>query len=178
MQPCNLGYYYCGDQGLRFISASSRAYSQPKLEMVNNQDDQLVQPPAPAPSNSGLSNWAKWLLGSVLPLLLSLWTKNWNDFWSLEGKAEKVVKEVEDAAEVIEKVATTADKTLATVADRLPDGCKLKEAALMAENISSITAKDALCVQNLIHKVEDLKQDLGELETMVEPVVHKIVDKK
>lgn len=60
---------------------------------------------------------------------------------------------MEDVAEVIEKVATTADKTLATVADRLPDGSKLKEAALMAENVSSITAKDALCAQNLIHKV-------------------------
>ncbi|XP_022858459.1 uncharacterized protein LOC111379334 [Olea europaea var. sylvestris] len=178
MQPCNLGNSCCRDQGLRFISASSRAYSQPKLEMVNIQDNQLVQPPSPAPSNSSFSNWVKWLLGSVLPLLLSLWKTNWNGFWSLEGKAEKVVEEVEDVAEVIEKVATTADKTLATVADWLPDESKLKEAALMAENVSSITAKDALCAQNLIHKVEDLKQDLEDLETMVEPVVRKIIDKK
>ncbi|KAL2477454.1 hypothetical protein Fot_46468 [Forsythia ovata] len=178
MQPCNLGYTCCGDQGLRFISASSRVYSQPKSEMVNNQNDQLVQPPSPAPSNSGFSTWVKWLLGSVLPLVLSLWKKNWTDLWSLEGKVEKVVEDVEDVAEVIEKVAATADNALATVADRLPDGSKLKEAALMAEHVSSITEKDAQYVENLIHKVEDLKQDLEDLETMVEPVVDKFKDNK
>lgn len=61
--------------------------------------------------------------------------------------------EVEVVAEVVEKVATTADKALEEVANQLPDNSKLKEAAQVLEHISSAAAQDAQTVENIINKV-------------------------
>ncbi|KAL3617294.1 hypothetical protein CASFOL_038839 [Castilleja foliolosa] len=75
----------------------------------------------------------------------------------------------------VEKVATTADNVLTEVAKQLPDNSKLKEAAQVMEHVSHFAAHDAQLIENIIHKVGDVKQDLEELETMVEPIVEKIM---
>lgn len=56
-------------------------------------------------------------------------------------------------AEVVEKVATTADKALEEVANQLPDNSKLKEAAQVMEHVSSVAAQDAQLIENIINKV-------------------------
>ena len=56
-------------------------------------------------------------------------------------------------AEVVEKVATTADKALEEVANQLPDNSKLKEAAQALEHVSSVAAQDAQQIENIINKV-------------------------
>lgn len=61
--------------------------------------------------------------------------------------------EVEAVAEVVEKVATAADKALEEVANQLPDNSKLKEAAQVLEHISGVAAQDAQIVENIINKV-------------------------
>lgn len=73
--------------------------------------------------------------------------------WIWSGKAARVVGEVEAVAEVVEKVATTADKALEEVADQLPDNSKLKEAVQVLEHISGVAAQDAQIVENIINKV-------------------------
>ncbi|KAK6156809.1 hypothetical protein DH2020_011057 [Rehmannia glutinosa] len=97
---------------------------------------------------------------------------------SESGKAVKVVEEVEVVAEVVEKVATTADKALAEVVNQLPDNSKLKEAAQIMEHVSSVAAQDAQLIENIIHKAGDVKQDVEELEKMVEPIVDEIIKGK
>ncbi|KVH93402.1 hypothetical protein Ccrd_004547 [Cynara cardunculus var. scolymus] len=93
------------------------------------------------------------------------------------GKVEEVVKEAEEVAEVVEKVASTTEKLSAEVAEKLQKG-QMKEIALEVEHVSSVAAKDAQMTQDFIHKVGDLKQDLKNLETMVEPVIDKIEHRK
>lgn len=63
------------------------------------------------------------------------------------------MEEVEAVVEVVEKVATTADKALEEVVGQLPDNSKLKEAAQALENVSGIAAKDAQLIENIINKV-------------------------
>ncbi|KAL0335080.1 UNVERIFIED_CONTAM: hypothetical protein Sradi_4719900 [Sesamum radiatum] len=120
----------------------------------------------------------KWLLGSVVSLLMPFWKNKWDYLLTLEGEAAKVAEEVEAVAEVVEKVATTADKALTEVANQLPDKSKLKEAAQVMEHVSNVAAHDAQLIENIIEKVGDVKQDLEELERMVEPIVDKIVQGK
>ncbi|XVF44817.1 hypothetical protein PTKIN_Ptkin02bG0154700 [Pterospermum kingtungense] len=91
------------------------------------------------------------------------------------GEAEMVVEEVEAVAEVAEKVATAAEKISAQVAEKLPDDSKLKKAALVVEHVSDITAHDAHATTEFIHQVEAIKHDVDGLESLVEPIVYKIV---
>lgn len=63
------------------------------------------------------------------------------------------MEEVENVAQIIERVATVAEKVSAQVADKLPDHTKLKETALLIERVSEIAAQDAQLTQDIIHKV-------------------------
>ncbi|KAL8060953.1 hypothetical protein ABFX02_02G057000 [Erythranthe guttata] len=164
------------DQGLRFLSVTSRKYSQPKLGMEKDQIEEVqVQPALTSPLKFDFSNWVKWLLGSMLSFLLPFWKNKWENLLTFEGKAAKVVEEVEAAAQVVEKVTTTADNALTELANQFPDGSKLKEATQLMEHASAVAAQDAQLIENIIHKVGDVKQDMQELETMVEPIVDKII---
>ncbi|KAL8060952.1 hypothetical protein ABFX02_02G057000 [Erythranthe guttata] len=134
-----------------------------------------VQPALTSPLKFDFSNWVKWLLGSMLSFLLPFWKNKWENLLTFEGKAAKVVEEVEAAAQVVEKVTTTADNALTELANQFPDGSKLKEATQLMEHASAVAAQDAQLIENIIHKVGDVKQDMQELETMVEPIVDKII---
>ncbi|XP_057763619.1 uncharacterized protein LOC130984923 isoform X2 [Salvia miltiorrhiza] len=128
--------------------------------------------------SSKLRTTVKWLLGYVVTFLLPFWKNKWDNLLTLEGEAAKVVGEVEVVAEVVEKVATAADKALEEVVNQLPDNSKLKEAAQALEHVSSVAAKDAQLIENLINKASDVKQDIEELESIVEPIVDKIMHGK
>ncbi|KAK4438141.1 hypothetical protein Salat_0148300 [Sesamum alatum] len=136
------------------------------------------EPPLPAPPRFGFSNWLKWLLGAAVSLLMPFWKNKWDYLLTLGGEAAKVAEEVEVVAEVVEKVATAADKALTGVANQLPDKSKLKEAAKVMEHVSNVAAHDAQFIENIIEKVGDVKQDLEELETLVKPIVDKMVQGK
>lgn len=130
----------------------------------------------PIPPRRNMLSWVKWVLGSMLPLMFSIWKQKWYNLLKLEGKVEEVVKEAEEVAEVVEKVASETEKLSAEVAEKLDNG-ELKQVAQMVEHVSSVIAKDAQMTEDFIHKVGDLKQDLTDLETMVEPVIDKIKHK-
>ncbi|XP_042061580.1 uncharacterized protein LOC121805695 isoform X1 [Salvia splendens] len=158
------------DQGLRLISSSS------KLGTEKNQSGERTQ--LPDQPRVGFSNWVKWLLGYVVTFLLPFWKTKWDNLLMLEGKVARVVEEVEVVAEVVEKEATTADKALEEVANQLPDNSKLKEAAQALDHVSRVAAQDAQQIKNIINKVSDVKQDIEELESIVEPIVDKIIHGK
>ncbi|XP_024980629.1 uncharacterized protein LOC112517436 [Cynara cardunculus var. scolymus] len=162
-------------QGLSIYSGSSM--KRPESKIREQEHTLKVQPSDPPPPRPSIFSWVKWVLGSMLPLLFSFWKQKWDNMLKLEGKVEEVVKEAEEVAEVVEKVASTTEKLSAEVAEKLQKG-QMKEIALEVEHVSSVAAKDAQMTQDFIHKVGDLKQDLKNLETMVEPVIDKIEHRK
>ncbi|BBN70179.1 hypothetical protein Prudu_1443S000600, partial [Prunus dulcis] len=146
MGVSKVGHGYSIPQSLRLFSINSRPWTKLDTKVLNGGEDKVQQSHQAIP------------LGSISPT----------------GKAEIVMEEVEDVAEVVEKVANVAEKVSADVADELPDNSKLKETVLLVERASKVAAQDAQLTQDLIHKVETLKQDLGDLETLAEPVLEKI----
>ncbi|KAL8234614.1 hypothetical protein R6Q59_020714 [Mikania micrantha] len=160
--------------GLIISSGESTKRGESKMKHETNLK---IHPSDPDPPRDNIFSWVKWLFASILPLIFSFWKQKWDSMLKLEGKVEGVVKEVEEVAEVVEKVATATEKLSREVAEKLDDG-ELKEVALMVEHVSNAIAKDAQMTEDFIHKVGDFKQDLTNLEAMMEPVIDKIEHKK
>ncbi|XP_057422445.1 uncharacterized protein LOC130716254 [Lotus japonicus] len=136
-----------------------------------------VQPEGPASTMFTFPSWLRWVLGSVLSLVLPFW-KYWQKFQMIEEEAEVVVEEVEEVAKVVEKVAMVAEKVSEDVAEMFPKDSNLHNAALVLERASEHAAHGAQQTEEFIHKVEELKNDLDGLESFVEPVIEKIVKKQ
>ncbi|KAK6805479.1 hypothetical protein RDI58_003264 [Solanum bulbocastanum] len=169
---------YCGSAspGLRFISSGE--YRIPNKKDWGKNEASKVPPVKPHPSKPNLFVWAKWLLGSILSVFLPFWKQNLDNIRRIEGKAEKVAEEVEEAAEVVALVANKTENIMAMVAVKLPENSLLKEAAVAIENASDVVAKDAQFTCNFIHKVEDVEQALKDLEKLVEPFIEKVEEPK
>ncbi|XP_022726355.1 uncharacterized protein LOC111282509 isoform X2 [Durio zibethinus] len=162
------------NQGLRFISTNIGIWRNITTTKDEREKD---SPPAAGsgPPKFKFSLWVKCLLGSVLSFFLPFWKEKWTKLKRIEGEAEMVVEQVENVAEVVEKVADAAEKASAQVAEKLPDDSKLKKAALAVEHVSEITAQDAHATTQFIHQAEAIKHDVDGLESLVEPIVNKIV---
>ncbi|ERM95370.1 hypothetical protein AMTR_s00008p00201660 [Amborella trichopoda] len=85
-----------------------------------------------------------------------------------EGEVEEVIEKVETVAKVVEKVAIVVEEVSSYIADKLPEGGNLKEAAILVENVSKEVVNDAQVAKDLIHKLGELKD---EVEEVIEPVV-------
>ncbi|KAL4588550.1 hypothetical protein LXL04_001442 [Taraxacum kok-saghyz] len=150
-------------QSLSISSGNSMKMPKSKME----QEDGLKAVPSdPAPPRRNIFYWVKWVLGSILPFLFSSWKKKWDNMLKLEDKLDEIVKEGEELAEVVEKVASTTEKLSAEVAEHLNNG-ELKEIALKVEHVSSVALKEAQMTEKFLHKVGDLEQDLKKLENML-----------
>ncbi|GJW96602.1 acetyl-CoA-benzylalcohol acetyltransferase-like protein [Tanacetum coccineum] len=118
-------------------------------------------------------SWNDWLMEQEDALFLTfIHDPAPQDLTYFHGNVEEVAREVEEVAEVVEKVASTTEKISAEVAEKLDNG-ELKQVALMVEHVSTIIAKDARMTEEFIHKVGDLKQDITDLENMVEHAIDK-----
>ncbi|KAL3515507.1 hypothetical protein ACH5RR_022409 [Cinchona calisaya] len=182
-ESSKLGYgNYMINRGSRAFSDSSSSTpseADGKTDFVKVKgEDKKAQPTSSAVSDQkqSFSAWAKWLLGSILTLLLPFSKQKWENLRGLEGKVEIVVEEVEVVAEVVQNVATVVEKASAEVAEKLPDNNKIKAAVLVVEHLSSVTAQEAKLTEDFIHRVGDVSKDLKVMETIVEPVIHKIVE--
>ncbi|MED6106572.1 hypothetical protein PIB30_005556 [Stylosanthes scabra] len=166
---------YWMSPSLRFFSTNTNT----KTSTSNGSKDVKVQPQSPSTSIFvSFPHWLKWLLGSVLGLLLPVWKNYWGKLERIEGEAEIVAEEFEVVASVVEKVATVAEKVSEDVAEMLPEDANLKKVAMLVEHASEQLARDAQLAQQFMHKVEKVKNDLDDLETFVEPVIDKIVKKE
>uniref|UniRef100_A0A6N2L2T9 Uncharacterized protein n=1 Tax=Salix viminalis TaxID=40686 RepID=A0A6N2L2T9_SALVM len=166
-------------QGLQLIVASSNKWRQSHFNMTKS-DKAVPPPPVSNPPGSNFPTWAKWILGSILSIFLPFWKRKREELKRLEGT--KVPNEAEiivegTVAEVVEKVATVAEKVSEEVAEGLPENGKLKETALLIEQVSKAAAHDAKLTQDFIHKVDALKHDIDDLKMMVDPVMEKIEQK-
>nr|GMD04790.1 uncharacterized protein LOC109164889 [Ipomoea batatas] len=167
------GAPYYMNPGLRLFSGSPAGdYTKPDDHLLNNEAKKVgVQDTLAAPKFK-IFSWAKWIIGSLLSIIFPFW----NGILKIEGKVEEVVEEVEEVAEVVEKVATAAENVIEAVADKLPANTILKEAVEAVEHATAQVAEDARNVTVFIHKAEEVKQDIESLETMVEPLVDKIIE--
>ncbi|KAF2294162.1 hypothetical protein GH714_007968 [Hevea brasiliensis] len=149
------------------------------LHGVKVKDDMGKAPVPPVdPPRANYASWAKWMLGSMLSLILPFWKEKWEKLKMIEGEAEIVGEEVESVAAVVQKFATMAENISAEVAEKLPENGKLKETAVLIERVSKATAHDAQLTRDFIHKVDKLKHDFEDLETMVEPAIEKLLQQK
>ncbi|KAL2936809.1 Suppressor of lethality of KEX2 GAS1 double null mutant protein 1 [Bienertia sinuspersici] len=150
--------------GARFVHDNAAATSGGTMGR-DGQPPMSCKPPSPTPRPppAGRLPWFKMLLGSMFSLLLAFWAPKWTTLLKIGGEAELVLKEVEQAAEVVEKVGTVVEKISEEVADQLPNDNKIKEAVLVAEHISQEAVKDAHIAEEIIHKVERVKQDLEDI---------------
>ncbi|KAJ0975948.1 hypothetical protein J5N97_017913 [Dioscorea zingiberensis] len=103
-------------------------------------------------------NISKWALGSILTLMFPFWTHQWKN---LEG-------EVEIAAETVEKVATIVEKVSSGMADKLQEDGKLKHTILSVEKVSKEIAEEAHLALDIVHKMEDLKD---EVDIFIDPIL-------
>ncbi|XP_019168988.1 PREDICTED: uncharacterized protein LOC109164889 [Ipomoea nil] len=167
------GAPYYMNPGLRLFSGSPAGDNiKPDAPLLKSEAKKVnIQDPLAAPKFK-IFSWAKWIIGSLLSIIFPFW----NGIRKIEGKVEEVVEEVEEIAEVVEKVATAAENVIGAVADKLPTNTILKEAVEAVEHASAQVAEDARNVTVFIHKAEEVKQDLESLETMVEPLVDKIIE--
>ncbi|GMI74657.1 hypothetical protein HRI_001135000 [Hibiscus trionum] len=167
------------NQGLRFISNNMGEWRKLDAD-IGSKKDERVKDSSPDAGSGGSSKfkfspWARWLLGSVLSFLLPFWKSKWAYLKRMEGEAEVVVEVAENAAQVVEKVATVAENMSAEAAEKLPDDSQLKKAAMVVEHVSEIAAEDAHATTKFIQQVGAVKHDLDGLEALVEPIVQKIV---
>ncbi|KAJ8768894.1 hypothetical protein K2173_023889 [Erythroxylum novogranatense] len=171
------GRGYPMHQGLRLMSSSGSdgTYIKPETNLENDEKASPPPPAGPPVPRFNFPLWARWAIGSMLSLLLPFWSQKWQQLKRIEGEAEAVVDGVEKVAEVVERVATVAERVSEEVAEKLPEDGKLKEAALVLERVSKATVHDAQVAEEFIHKVDDIKRDLCDLEKMVEPVIEKLV---
>ncbi|GAB2218038.1 hypothetical protein Droror1_Dr00001254 [Drosera rotundifolia] len=166
--------------GLRLVSTGGLGNGSGKLDEESTSSSSSLSPAAaparpPRAPKPGFPRWARWLLGSVFSLVLSFWMPKWGTLLQIGGEAEIVMQEVEKVAEAVEKVATMAEKVSADIAQQLPDDDKFKAAALIAEHVLEETANDARIVEQIIHKVDEVKQDVEDIGKMAEPVIGKII---
>ncbi|XP_002522600.2 uncharacterized protein LOC8266813 [Ricinus communis] len=174
----SIGYGHPMNQELQMFTANGgtwKIHDAKKLKVIK---DDMVRPSVPDPPRFNFPTWAKWVLGSILSLFLPFWKQKWEKLKMIEGQAEIVLEEVETVAAVVGKAAMAAEKFSAEEAEKLPDNGKLKKAALLVEGISKATAHDAQLTKDFIHKVDNLKHDLDDLETMVEPAIEKLIHHK
>ncbi|KAF8044183.1 hypothetical protein BT93_A2229 [Corymbia citriodora subsp. variegata] len=162
----------------RGLQRISRAYCKEadrpdSSDGLNNASREIPKPLPDPPKPSWFPPWVKWVMGSVLSLLIPYWKLKWDKLQQIEGKAEEVIEDAEIVAEVVEKVATMAEKVSAQVADKLPDDSKLKEAALFVEHVSEVAAHDAHLTEDFIHEVDEVKQ---EVETAIGTGIQKIIE--
>ncbi|XP_065871571.1 uncharacterized protein [Euphorbia lathyris] len=172
-----------GYQGLHIIRPHDSTATVSKDNLHTNivkANDNTVKPrpTTPDPPRPNFSAWAKWMLGSILSIILPFWSQKWLAVKKIEGEVEIGLEAAEKVAAAVEKVSTLAENASSQLAENLPDNAKIKQAAVLIQDLSKATAHDAHLTNNFIHKVDDLMHDVEDLETMVEPVIEKLLKQK
>ncbi|CAA2956802.1 Hypothetical predicted protein [Olea europaea subsp. europaea] len=109
-----------------------------------------------------------WILGIILTIILPFGTNKWGPLSKLKNEVDTVVETIEQITEVVEKVAEVVDKVAEDIADDLPEGGRFRKAVVLIENVAEQTAKDAHLLEDIIHKVQGVEEDV---ESIVESLI-------
>ncbi|KAF7842998.1 uncharacterized protein G2W53_005296 [Senna tora] len=172
-QYSKLGSGYWMHPGMQFYSTNTTNASDSKGRVKNVNDE----PQVPSSPSFSFPYWIRWVLGSVVSLLLPFWN-SWQKLRTIEGEAEEMVEEVEKVAEVVEKVANVVEKVAEDVAENVGEDSNFRKAALVVESVSKQAAHDAHLTQQFIYKVDEVKNDLDDLESFVQPIFVNITKKE
>ncbi|XP_020104875.1 uncharacterized protein LOC109721593 isoform X2 [Ananas comosus] len=145
-------------------SRSLATFDQRREVSVDRIDNKPTLPSTP--QKSPFSTWAKWAIGLITTILLPFGNKK---LLQIENEVEMVENVVENAAVVVEKVANMTEKVSSEVAERLPEDGKLKDAVVFVEHASKEVAEEAHLAQDIIHKVDELEE---EVKTLLDPITH------
>ncbi|CAM8931174.1 unnamed protein product [Rhodiola kirilowii] len=171
--PNNYHYYTSSRKGLQLITAARFTPKEPSNFVVDD-DGKKISLGAPPPSPQSIfRRWGAWILGFFASVVLPFWKTRWERIQKIEGEAEVVAEEMDKMAKVVEKVAVVTEKVAEELAETLPENSKLQKTALVIENLSKVAAADAASAENIIQKVEVLKQDFQNLEKAVKPLISK-----
>eukprot|EP00262_Sarcandra_glabra_P015992 TRINITY_DN505_c0_g1_i1.p1 TRINITY_DN505_c0_g1~~TRINITY_DN505_c0_g1_i1.p1 ORF type:complete len:213 (+),score=60.53 TRINITY_DN505_c0_g1_i1:69-707(+) len=150
-----LKFWFLVNRGLKMADADRRVQSSADSN-VEKKTDSSNQSPAPSPSggSSFPPEWLKWflrtLVTAVLPFLKNRLSKIEDQVEEILDLADNVVDAVDNVAEAVENVASD-------MADKLKDG-KLKEAALLVENLSREISEKADVADEIIEKVDAMRE--------------------
>ncbi|CAN6305360.1 unnamed protein product [Urochloa humidicola] len=163
---------YC--QKLRSTTRLGPA-APPRFQAVNQQRfsaDTRLPPALPRQyqeqQRTPLFTWARLAIGSVLAAAAPFLHSRWASFLRIQSEVEMVKDTVEVVAEVVEEAATVAEKVSTEVAERLPKGGRLRTAAVFVEHASKEVAQEAHLAQDIIHKVDEIEEDV---KAIIEPIV-------
>ncbi|CAN6293753.1 unnamed protein product [Urochloa humidicola] len=115
-----------------------------------------------------LFTWARLAIGSVIAAATPFLYSRWASFLRIQSEVEMVKDTIEVVAEVVEEAATVAEKVSSEVAEQLPEGGRLRTAAVLVEHASKEVAQEAHLAQDIIHKVDEIEEDV---KAIIEPIV-------
>ncbi|GJN33730.1 hypothetical protein PR202_gb22353 [Eleusine coracana subsp. coracana] len=108
--------------------------------------------------------WAQMMLGGVVYTVVP--------FYKRARKVEgETLDNVETALKVVEHVAEVTEKLAANAAKSLPEDGSLQKVAVEIEYIAEVVDKDAHKVEAVIKKVEELSD---KIDASVEPVIEEL----
>ncbi|XP_062157614.1 uncharacterized protein LOC133865257 [Alnus glutinosa] len=160
-----IGSHFLGN-GLQFVNTGLTATEL----IVSKTKIYSVLPGAPLPSNPSPGSWKVWIFGMIATVILPFLGNKWGPLLRLKRQVDTAANTVEAVAEIIEKVAEKVDKVAEDVADHLPAGGRLREAATLIEHLAEETAKGAHLVDEAIEKVEEVER---QVESLIEPLTEE-----
>ncbi|KAL0909072.1 hypothetical protein M5K25_023596 [Dendrobium thyrsiflorum] len=150
---------------------SSKTESAPQFhdedKSINSGDQNSLAPTSIASGQNlqlicvaNMPTWAKLVLGSIVFLAIPFCRK--------ALRVKDVTKTMEEVAEAVEMVAEVTEKVAEGIAEVLPDGSSLKEAAIRLEKIAFFVDKQAEITESFLTKVDDA---VGVLDATLKPLI-------
>ncbi|KAG8091388.1 hypothetical protein GUJ93_ZPchr0012g19911 [Zizania palustris] len=152
------------DKRRSFLSKAERTEGSGAGKADTGGAPAVGRPPRQGGERTPLFTWARMAIGSVMAMAAPFLQSKWATLLRIRSEVEMV----KDAAEVVEEVATAAEKVSAEVAEKLPEHGTLRRAAVLVEHASKEVAEEAHLAQDIIHKVEEIEEDV---KAMIEPTI-------
>ncbi|PUZ39294.1 hypothetical protein GQ55_9G279200 [Panicum hallii var. hallii] len=143
----------------RFSASSGAAGTRPAPALPRQYREQQRTP---------FFTWARLAIGSVLAAATPLLHSRWASILRIQSEVEMVKDAAEAVVEVVEEAATFAEKVSSEVAEQLPEGGRLRTAAVLVEHASKEVAHEAHLAQDIIHKMDEIEEDV---KAIIEPIV-------
>ncbi|KAF9611147.1 hypothetical protein IFM89_027202 [Coptis chinensis] len=146
-------YCYPTKQHLYLSNINRPGLAYHTIKMDSNAVNNNLNPGPPIPSGSSFPGWSKWMLFTILPIILPLLSGNWGSLIAIKQKMDTALATVETVAEVIEEVAVKVDNIADKITDNLPDGSRLKTAIQMVDLLAENVIKGADLAEEFVDKV-------------------------
>ncbi|XP_028797101.1 uncharacterized protein LOC114752526 [Neltuma alba] len=129
-----------------------------------------VPPETPFPADPSPGHWKVWILGTIVTILLSFFTKGkWGPLLKLKDKVETTIERAEEVSDVVEEVAEKVEEVAEAASKHLPEG-KLQDAAEFVEEVAEKIDEEAHLAGDVLEKVEEMGK---EVDSFVDSSTHQ-----